>query len=190
MQEAIVKEAREFAQWAHASIDHRRKYTNEPYIVHPAEVAHIVSSVKHTPEMLAAAWLHDTVEDVPGITIELIRGKFGDAVGQLVYELTDRSTKEMGTREERKAFDRLNLWRASPSAKTVKLADLISNTRSIITHDQNFARVYVREKALLLCVLTDGDATLLGQAFQGLISAADHLRLDIFELANPRPWSK
>jgi len=41
-----------------------------------------------------------------------------------------------------------------------------------------------------LCVLTDGDATLLGQAFQGLISAADHLRLDIFELANTRPWSK
>lgn len=50
---------------AHEGIGQVRKYTGEPYINHPAAVAELVSSVPHTPEMLAAAWLHDTVEDTP-----------------------------------------------------------------------------------------------------------------------------
>lgn len=183
----LVREARDFADWAHGSIDQRRKYTNEPYIVHPGEVAALVATVDRTPEVLAAAWLHDTVEDVPHVTHEIIRARFGEDVGQLVFELTDRSTAQDGTRDERKALDRLNLWRASPRAKTVKLGDLISNTRSIGAYDPKFARVYIREKALVLCVLTEGHPALLGMAFRSLIEAADKLKLDIFELANALP---
>ena len=176
-----VAEARDFAQWAHGSIDHRRKYTNEPYIVHPAEVAKIVSEVDTTPAVLSAAWLHDTVEDVPSVTIEEIYRRFGDTVGFYVECLTDAPPPTKMSREDRKAMDRLRLYRAPAEVQTVKLADLLSNTRSIVKHDPKFGRIYVREKALLLCVLTKGHPTLLGQAFKSLIDAADQLHLDIFD---------
>lgn len=186
MPHPLVRDAREFATWAHGSIDQRRKYTGEPYIVHPTEVAQLVSQVPHTPEMLAACYLHDTVEDVLAVTHAVIRERFGPVVGDLVYELTDRSTKADGTREQRKAVDRRNLWGASAAAQTIKLADLISNTKSIVKHDPSFGRIYVKEKALMLCVLTKGDPALLGLAFRELVAAADVLRVDIFELALAR----
>lgn len=179
----LVIEAERFATWAHGSIDQRRKYTNEPYIVHPREVASIVSTVEHTPVMLAASWLHDTIEDVPHVTYEILLVEFGAEVANLVNELTDKSTKADGTRRQRKEIDRLNLMRASAPAQTVKLADLLSNTRSIVQYDQGFARTYVQEKALLLAVLTKGDSKLLGDAFKVLMEAGQQLRLDIFELA-------
>lgn len=175
MKNALVLDAREFAHWAHASIDQRRKYTGESYIVHPAEVAHIVSSVAHTPEMLAAAWLHDTVEDVPGVSIELIHDRFGTQVGQLVDELTSRSGSLQVPREQRKALDRIQLARASPPAKTVKLADIISNTRDVVVHNRAFARVYLPEKLLSLEALTAGDAQLLERARQCMLNAVAQL---------------
>jgi hypothetical protein len=52
----------------------------------------------------------------------------------------------------------------SPACKTIKLADLISNSKSILEHDKDFARVYIKEKELLLEVLTEGDTTLYAQA--------------------------
>ena len=64
----VVIRAAEFARRAHASIDQRRKYTHAPYIVHPKAVADIVAGVTDDPAMIAAAWLHDVVEDTP-ITI-------------------------------------------------------------------------------------------------------------------------
>jgi guanosine-3',5'-bis(diphosphate) 3'-pyrophosphohydrolase len=51
--------ARTFATAAHAAVGQLRKYTHEPYIVHPAEVVSIVKSVAHTEAMVAAAWMHD-----------------------------------------------------------------------------------------------------------------------------------
>ena len=54
--------------------------------------------------------------------------------------------------------------RASPDAKTIKLADLISNSHSIVKDDPNFAKVYMKEKAALLEVLTEGNAELFRQA--------------------------
>jgi (p)ppGpp synthase/HD superfamily hydrolase len=79
----LERRALEFAIAAHASIDQRRKYTGEPYIVHPIAVAALVRSVPHTPEIIAAAYLHDVVEDTP-VTIEEIRAEFGDEVAALV----------------------------------------------------------------------------------------------------------
>lgn len=159
----IVERAKKFATAAHASIGQVRKYTFEPYIVHPAEVVRIVMSVPHSEAMLAAAWLHDTVEDTP-VTIEEIYAEFGEEVGELVGWLTDVSCKEDGNRAVRKAIDREHTAAAPAEAQTVKLADLISNSRSILEHDTDFAAVYLAEKALLLDVLTKGDPTLHAQA--------------------------
>jgi (p)ppGpp synthase/HD superfamily hydrolase len=160
----VVEKARVFATAAHAAVAQLRKYTNEPYIVHPAEVFAIVSTVDGaTEEMLAAAWLHDVVEDT-GVTIEVIREMFGTKVAELVGWLTDVSRPEQGNRATRKAIDRAHSAMAPAEAQTVKLADLISNTRSIMAHDEKFAKTYLEEKRLLLEVMTKGDATLMAEA--------------------------
>jgi (p)ppGpp synthase/HD superfamily hydrolase len=157
----VVRKAQVYAMAAHAAVGQRRKYTNEPYIVHPAEVAKIVASVPgSTPDMVAAAWLHDVVEDT-GVTIETVRAEFGAEVADLVAWLTDVSRPEDGNRAHRKARDREHTAAAPAEAQTIKLADLISNTRSIMAHDPKFAVTYLEEKRALLAVMTRGDATLM-----------------------------
>lgn len=159
MTRSIEAAARDFATHYHGIIDQRRKYTNDPYIVHPAAVVEIVRAVSHTPEMIAAAWLHDVVEDTPA-TLDEVRLTFGRHIASLVEMLTNASRPEDGNRATRKAIDRAHLAAASPEAKTVKLADLIDNTSSIVAHDPKFARIYLVEKAQLLSVLRDGDPVL------------------------------
>lgn len=163
MTATLVERARRYATKAHAAIDQRRKYTNDPYIVHPQAVMELVRSVPHTDEMLAAAWLHDTVEDTP-TTLADLESHFGPQVAQLVGMLTNVSTPDSGNRYQRKNDDRRHSAQASPQAKTIKLADLIDNTRSLLTYDSHFARTYLIEKQRLLEVLTEGDSRLWRQA--------------------------
>lgn len=160
---ALIERAALFAAAAHAAVGQRRKYTGRPYIEHPAAVAAIVESVEHTPEMVAAAWLHDVIEDT-GVTLEDIREAFGIEVQHLVYWLTDVSRPEDGNRRERKAMDRDNLAAAPAAAQTVKLADVIDNAKDITAHDPDFAVVYKREIGALLHVMTLGDPGLYEQA--------------------------
>ena len=156
--------ARTFATAAHAAVGQLRKYTHEPYIVHPAEVVQILKSRGYTdPAMVAAAWLHDVVEDT-GVTLELVRAEFGDEVATLVGWLTDVSRPDHGNRAARKAVDRAHTAAAPAAAQTIKCCDLISNTRSIVEHDPKFAVTYLAEKRQLLEVMTKADVSLLQQA--------------------------
>ena len=160
----LVEHARMFAHGAHFAVGQLRKYTNEPYIVHPFEVASIVATVPSaTPEMIAAAWLHDVVEDTE-VTLDQIHLVFGADVAKLVFWLTDTSKPEDGNRAARKAIDRAHIAAAPAEAQTVKLADLISNTKSIMAHDPEFAKVYLEEKRLLLEVMTKGHPALMAEA--------------------------
>lgn len=159
----LVRMAMRFADEAHEGIGQVRKYTGEPYINHPAAVVELVGSVAHTPEMLAAAWLHDTVEDTP-VTLQDIERTFGRVVAVMVAGLTDTSKPEDGNRAARKAIDRARIANASPEVKTIKLADLIDNSQSIFSHDRQFAKVYLAEKLLLLEVLKEGDPFLYAMA--------------------------
>jgi len=155
-----IEKARVFATAAHAAAAQLRKYTNEPYIVHPAEVASIIDNLEGASvAMVAAAWLHDVVEDT-GVTIEIIKSEFGEEVADLVGWLTDVSRPEQGNRATRKAIDRAHTAMAPAEAQTIKLADLISNCTSIVEHDATFAKTYLEEKRLLLEVLTKGDRSL------------------------------
>lgn len=166
--ESIIEAfAIEIAQRAHRP--QKRKYTHEPYIVHSLEVAQLVRGVTHTPEMVAAGWLHDVVEDT-SVTLGEVQVICGQAVADLVGMLTDVSVPADGNRAKRKAIDREHTACAYPEAKTVKLADLISNSRDICAHDPDFVRVYLREKALLMDVLKDGDAGLWKRA-HGMLEA-------------------
>jgi (p)ppGpp synthase/HD superfamily hydrolase len=159
----MVEKARVFATAAHAAVGQVRKYTGEPYIVHPFEVAMTVKQIGGTPEMVAAAFLHDTVEDT-GVTMETIEREFGPEVAEIVFFLTDVSRPEHGNRAARKAIDRAHIAKADARAQTIKLADLISNCSSIVKYDPEFAKVYLEEKRLLLEVLTKGDKILLDRA--------------------------
>ena len=131
----LVDRALKFATIAHA--DQKRKYTGKPYIVHPIEVMQIVSTVEHDEAMLAAALLHDVVEDTD-IDLDTIRDVFGDDVASLVDDLTDVSKPEDGNRKVRKALDREHSAQASARAQTIKLADLISNSSDILENDPKF----------------------------------------------------
>ena len=103
---------------------HARKYTGNPYVDHLAEVAGIVATVDARPETIAAAWLHDSVEDC-GISIVTIDGLFGPLVAVYVSGLSDM---EIGNRAERKQMSRDRLAVCSRTIQTIKCADLISNT--------------------------------------------------------------
>ncbi len=155
----LVERAREYAINAHKRIDHRRKYTQQPYAIHLAEVAKLVSSVTDNPEIIAAAWLHDVVEDTSATLFD-IETEFGKGVAALVEDLTDVSKPSDGNRATRKSIDRQHLAQASPEAQTVKLADLIDNCQDICKNDKRFARVFLEEMDPLLNVLQLGDPSL------------------------------
>jgi hypothetical protein len=159
----VIDQAREFAVNAHSRIDHRRKYTKQPYSVHLSAVAKLVATVTDDPAPIAAAWLHDVVEDTT-VTLLDLEAAFGKTISTMVDELTDISKPGDGNRAVRKKNDLEHLARASPSGQTVKLADLIDNCIDISKNDPRFARVYLKEMADLLEVLTDGDGGLYQKA--------------------------
>lgn len=157
---SIAFKAMQFAREVHKN--QRRKYTNNPYADHLAEVAGIVATVSSQylhleQDMLAAAWLHDCIED-QGVTLEQLDIEFNGIVASAVMQLSDLET---GNRAERKAASRARLAEAWPFAQTIKCADLISNTSSIVMHDPKFAVTYLEEKRLLLDVLTKADPRLV-----------------------------
>jgi len=163
MTDIIVHTASIFATAAHYAIDQRRKYTNEPYISHPARVVELVKTVDgHTPEMLCAAWLHDVVEDTK-VPLDVLDKLFGVEVGDMVRALTDCG-HECGNRAKRKTIDRERLAQAPGSVQTIKVADLIDNTSTIVQFDPEFAKVYLREKRELLDVLSHADPFLWSRA--------------------------
>lgn len=158
----LAFDAMKFAREAHKA--QRRKYTNNPYIDHLAEVAGIVATVTNQQRevspgiMVAVAWLHDCVED-QGITApQLLAIAMPEDVVTGVILLSDL---EQGNRAERKAASRARLAKAPSWVQTIKCADLISNTSSIVEHDPKFAVVYLEEKRLLLDVLKNADPRLL-----------------------------
>jgi len=154
---ATVERARAFAREKHK--DQLRKYTNLPYYTHLENVADIVAYVTSDPEVIAAAVLHDTLEDTDTTYDELVE-HFGRRVADLVKEVTDVSTKADGNRATRKGMDLKHLANASPDGMTIKLADLVDNTESIMKYDPKFGKLYLKEKRALLEVLKAGNSTL------------------------------
>lgn len=157
-------EAMKFAREVHAS--QRRKYTGALYAEHLAEVTGIVATVTHRDQgmdaqtMIAVAWLHDSMED-QGITYQELDQKFGAAVAVGVQFLSDM---EVGNRATRKAASAARLAQAPAWLQTIKYADLISNTTSIVEYDPNFAVLYLAEKRVLLAGMNKGDPLLYAMA--------------------------
>ncbi|GAA2848992.1 HD domain-containing protein [Aminobacter aminovorans] len=167
--DSIVRRAQAFAENAHGSIGHLRKYTEDPYTIHLHGVAELVASVPHTEAMVAAAFLHDVVEDVASVKISDIENAFGKEVASLVCWLTDVSIGHPGNRRIRKTLDREHIERAPAEAQTIKLADIIDNAASIRAGDPKFWVVYQGECLQLLSVLSKGDPVLRQRAASALI---------------------
>jgi len=168
----LVDRAESFAARAHAG--QKRKYTDEPYIVHPRAVADLLLEAGLDEEVAAAGLMHDVVEDCD-VSLEDIRAEFGDRVARLVDEVTDVSRPEHGKRAIRKALDREHLAKASPDGKSIKLADIIDNLKTVVPYDPSFAPVYIREMRQLLPHLAEGSAALFAQATEAL-KASGHAR--------------
>jgi len=150
-----------FAKTVHR--DQVRKYTFEPYFVHLEEVARILERYRAPDEVVMAGYLHDTIEDTD-TTREKLEQEFGSYVAHLVWEVTDQSIflpEPRPNQKARKAIDRVHSASASYWGQSIKYADLISNTASIVQHDKDFAVVYLKEKGALLEVMKGGHPDLL-----------------------------
>ena len=145
-----------FAVKAHHNTERRGK--GFPYIVHPMEAVEIVATITSDQELLAAAALHDTVEDTD-VTVEQIRAEFGDRIAELVHAESDQingqlfnGANETETWHARKqaAIDRLAA--ASHDAKIVAMGDKLSNMRAIwrdyqLKGDTLWSIFHVKDKA-------------------------------------------
>jgi len=125
----LVSEAAELAARRHSG-QHRKGDENEPYVNHLAEVASLLASVTDgdDAELVAAGWLHDTIEDTDTSRDELAE-RFGARVADMVEEVTDDMTL---AKSERRRLQVINAPKKSPGAKLIKIADKISNIRARI----------------------------------------------------------
>jgi len=121
-------EAASFAAQRHTG-HHRKGSNSEPYINHPLEVANLLANVGGVEDIdvLIAAILHDTVEDV-GVTKEDLVERFGERVAGLVLEVTDDKSLP---KAERKRLQVEHAPHLSPGAKLIKLGDKISNITDV-----------------------------------------------------------
>ena len=162
--QGLIDFALRYAAEAHG--DQKRKYTGKPYIIHPIAVAQTVASVTDDCNMISAAFLHDVIEDTDRTYEDIRDAGFGYDIAEYVLGMTDVSVLADGNRVTRKKMDREHLAAQCHQVQTIKLADLIDNSKSIIMHGGKFAPIYIAEKKLLLEVLTKGDASLRETALE------------------------
>ena len=172
--DAILQTIRDYADTAHG--DQQRKYSPERYIVHPVRVMEMCR--RHTDELpvLAAALLHDVLEDTPvtqgdlhQFLVTVLEKETAGKTTQLVVELTDIYTKldyPRWNRRKRKAKEAERIQKTSADSQTVKYADIIDNCREIVQHDPDFANVFLWECKGLLRVMPKGNPTLYQEAIE------------------------
>ena len=155
----LVQRAMLFAEFAHYG--QKRKFWNERYFLHVWRVAKATACLPEaTVEMVAAAMLHDTVEDVPQIDAALIQLFFGTTVARYVWALTDRYTREAWptlNREKRKTLEAQRLAQECWEVRQIKRQDIADNTRDIELQDPGFAKVYRAEKDYIISLFDRAD---------------------------------
>ncbi len=126
----LIKRAHEFAGSKHA--DQLRR-SGEEFITHPLEVARICAAMRLDSETIAAALLHDTVEDTSA-SLDQVREEFGSSVAQLVDGVTKLTEITFRSRDERQAENYRKMMVAMASdirVILIKLADRLHNMRTI-----------------------------------------------------------
>jgi guanosine-3',5'-bis(diphosphate) 3'-pyrophosphohydrolase len=159
----IVENAKEIAIKAHAGVKRKWIKTREypdgvPYITHPERLVAAVSKLQTSDSdkeiMMAAAWLHDVLEDTD-TPHDLIIEKCGIEVYYLVYQLTNpsKNLRSKDNRDLRKKLDRLHLMDVSWRAKLIKIIDRTDNLNEAAPAPNNWKAKYIMESRLLLPIL-------------------------------------
>ncbi len=166
--DTILDKIIEFTDNAHDG--QQRKYTGGRYIIHPIRVMNICRGYTADLPVLAAALLHDVLEDTTVNKDEILEFLFGvmdtraaSRTFQLVDELTDVYIKKaypQWNRKKRKAMEAERIARISPTAQTIKYADILDNCQDIINHDPNFGPLFLIESLNLLNKANKGNAAL------------------------------
>jgi len=134
-----------FATVAHK--DHFRKHSGLPYITHCSRVMKLTNQCYSNPRVLAAAVLHDTVEDV-GVTLTQIESEFGDECANYVDDVTKPVVKDpQATRKEKKLLQNSKVLLGKPESQTIKCYDRVDNVEDFFINGQHdFLRdVYLQE---------------------------------------------
>ena len=173
-QAEILDFIKDFADKAHG--EQVRKYTGERYITHPLRVMETVRKYNNNIGVLAAALLHDVLEDTPvkahaieSSLLSVLEPQQVQKILRFVTELTDVFVKEnfpRMNRRMRKQKEAQRLSTISPEAQTIKYADIMDNVTDIVSQDADFARVFVREAHGFLQVMESGDPHLRARALQ------------------------
>ena len=182
--EKILNDIRTFATKAHSG--QTRKYSPEPYIVHPIRVMQTLQAANMPLPLLAAALLHDVIEDthiseqqLADFLYSLMDSKDATETIKLVMELTDvyvKSAYPQYNRRKRKDLELQRITRTSPSAQTVKYADILDNVKEIASSDPDFAPRYLRECLAILRKIDKGDTMLRKAAIDAVESGLDSLK--------------
>ena len=122
----ITRDALEFAAARHTG--QRRPGDHAPFILHPLEVAHLLSGRGYPDEVVAAAVLHDVIEDA-GVDPDELVDRFGARVAELVSAVSDPSSD--GSYRERKARLREAMATADPEAAAIYAADKVAKLREL-----------------------------------------------------------
>jgi (p)ppGpp synthase/HD superfamily hydrolase len=164
----MLEKVQAFAAQAHAG--QIRKYANEPYVQHPIRVMQTCSGYSNDTALLAAALLHDVVEDTAvtetalhAFLSTITHAATAQRIVHITVELTDAFTKQAYpqlNRGQRKQKEHERLAHTSFEAQTIKYADIIDNSRDVVTQDPEFARTFLHEYHQLLQLITKGHAEL------------------------------
>lgn len=160
-----LEKIKEYAANAHSG--QWRKFADEPYIQHPVRVMEICHRYSQKQPMLAAALLHDVLEDTPVTKDEMHQflhrvfdNVTADETMELVEELNDVYTKQhypQWNRRKRKSMELERMQKASPDAQTIKYADIIDNSLDLKNAEPDFARLFLFECRALLKIMNKGN---------------------------------
>lgn len=185
LQKDILKQVRDFAEKAHGG--QTRKYTAEQYIVHPVSVMELCRQHTARIPVLAAALLHDVLEDTTVSREQLqdfLKGvmSYGAAMttARLVTELTDVYTRQQypaWNRDKRKSMEAKRIAGTSPDAQTIKYADIIDNSMEIARYDKLFGRKFLLECKALLGQARKGNKDLYRKAVNIVTDELKKIRL-------------
>ena len=172
--EDILNTIRDYADNAHGT--QMRKYTPERYIVHPIRVMETCRQYDPRLPILAAALLHDVLEDTPVTEGQMrdflhtvMEASDAEKTLELVVELTDVYVKEaypQWNRRVRKDRETERIALTSADSQTIKYADIIDNCREIAKHDRGFAPRFLKECLVNLKVADKGNPELYRQALE------------------------
>ena len=167
----LVERAALYASAAHAAIGQTRKFVGTPYIEHPRAVAERISRVPGiTPVAVAAAWLHDVIEDTE-VTCDLLQEHFPAEVVALVLALTTPERIEGQSRRAHHAMVLNRLAVAPAAVQTIKCADILDNGSSLAERQGLAAKPYLEKKREQLMVMQAGCPELRCEALQAIEGA-------------------